>query len=334
LERLLSGDVMPRPASLSVELLRTLVSLVRNGGDAAAAARELKINQPSMSKRLRVFQHPKGLLPTPWVEREGHVWKLTPAGEQAFPAIQEIISRYRQLVGTPTSLPAGPIVAFACGQSAILGHVREALAQFRKQHPSSRVRIRTLRSQQRLKELAACGLDLAEVSQDETTAREIAGKPLMFWSMPSEPLVLAVAARSPWAAALAQFPEVTPLKPKAVSKLGAPLLLPEPGAASRRGFDRAMTKSGYFDSLSIELETGGWGALLTYAKDGHGAAVVSEIAAAAATGLVVRKLDPALFPPSENRLVARRKPGSKDEPDLSPEGEAFRDALLEAAVAK
>lgn len=326
---------MPRPASLSIELLRTLVAVVRNGGDAAAAARELKINQPSMSKRLRVFQHPAGALPRPWVEREGHVWRLTAAGEQAFPAVQEIIGRYRQLVGNPASLAAGPMVAFGCGQSAVLGHVRPALALFRKQHSGVRVRIRTLRSQQRLKELAACGLDLAEISQDETTAREIAGKPLMFWPMPSEPLVLAVATRSPWAAALAQIPDDTTLKPKAVAKLGAPLLLPEPGAAARRGFDRAMAKSGFLDGLSIELETGGWGALLAYAKDGYGAAIVSEVAAANSTsGLVVRKLDATAFPPTENRLVARRKPGTKDEPDLSAEGLAFRDALLEAAKMK
>jgi len=312
-----------------VELLRTLVSLVRHDGDAAATARELKINQPSMSKRLRVFQHPAGVLPRPWVERQGHVWRLTPEGERAFPAVQEIIRRYRQLVGNPTAMVAGPTVAFACGQSAVLGHARAALAQFRKQHPSVRVRIRTLRSQQRLKELAACGIDLAEISQDESTAREIAGKPLMFWQLPSEPLVLAVAARSPWASELAQA------RPRSSRSWTSRSRSWTRRLATIGGFDRAMSKAGVLEGMAVELETGGWAALLAYAKDGHGAAVVSEAAAASATGgLVIRKLDPAAFPPAENRLVARRKPGTKEEADLSVEGLAFRDALLDAAKMK
>ena len=324
---------MPRPPSLSVELLRTLVALVRNGGDATVTARELRINQPSMSKRLRVFQHPGGMLPRPWVERHGHTWKLTADGERSFPAVQEIIRRYRQLLSDPAAAPAGPLVALGCGQTAVGGHVRAALAGFRKDHPGVRVRIRTLRSRQRIEELVAGGLDLAEVSQDEPTIRQIARRPVVVWPLTSEPLVLVAGTKSPWGAALAKLPEDSAVKPKPLAKLAAPMLVPEAGAAPRRGFDRTMARAGVLDGLNIELETGGWGVLVAYARDGHGIAVVSKVALESEKpGLVIRELDPASFPPAETRLVARRKVASREDPDLSAEGEAFRLALL-AAVA-
>src|SRR5690349_2044595 len=48
--------VMPRRASLSVELLDTFLRLLENGGDAARTATELGLNQPSMSKRMALLQ--------------------------------------------------------------------------------------------------------------------------------------------------------------------------------------------------------------------------------------------------------------------------------------
>lgn len=48
---------MPRPSTLSLELLQTFLVLLRDDGDAAVTTRELDINQPSMSKRLSIFQH-------------------------------------------------------------------------------------------------------------------------------------------------------------------------------------------------------------------------------------------------------------------------------------
>ena len=60
---------MPRPATLTPELLNTFVTLVRLGGDAGAAKAKLGIEQPSMSKRLRYFQYPGPLIRKPWLDR-------------------------------------------------------------------------------------------------------------------------------------------------------------------------------------------------------------------------------------------------------------------------
>jgi hypothetical protein len=214
----------------------------------------------------------------------------------------------------------------------VTGHVRAALARFRREHPAVRVRIRTPRSRQRVRELAAGVVDLAEVSHDEPAARRIAGRPLVSWPLTSEPLVLVAAPATPWGAALAKLPARAALLPAAVAGLGAPMLLPEPGAAARRAFDRAM--AGVADELAVELETGGWAALVAYAEDGHGAAVVSRAAVRENHRLVVRPLDSAAFPPTQTRLIARRRPGTGADADLSPEGEAFRRAVLAAARGK
>lgn len=325
---------MPRPTSLSIELLRTLVSLVHNGGDAMSTARELGINQPSMSKRLRVFQHPGRLLKQPWVERHGHVWKLTDAGQRAYPGVEEVIRRYRQLLDEPNTGVSGPVVQFACGQTTVHGPAREALRRFRKSHPHTHVRVRTPRSRQRLESLAAGGIDLAEITHDEKAARRLARRPLVLWPFTLDPLVVVAGAKvkEDWAKALAAIPEGEPVRVKALVGLGAPMLLPEPGAAPREQFDQALSASNALDKLNVILETSGWGTLVEYAREGFGVAVVSRASLVPhEAALTIRPLDPATFPPTRTWLAARRRSGSRTEPDLSSEGLAFRQALMSAA---
>ena len=69
--------IMPRSVTLSFELLETVVALIRAGGEASSAMKSLKINQPTLSKRLKYLQHSGPLLERPWVERKGKTWVLT-----------------------------------------------------------------------------------------------------------------------------------------------------------------------------------------------------------------------------------------------------------------
>src|SRR5215831_3873086 len=80
---------MPRPVSLSLDLLRTFLLLNRNDGDAAKTTRELGINQPSMSKRLKYLQHsdPR-VLQRPWLYLDGKTWRLTEEGTKVLPAVE------------------------------------------------------------------------------------------------------------------------------------------------------------------------------------------------------------------------------------------------------
>ncbi len=314
---------MPRPPSLSLEHLVTLAALVRNGGDAAATTRELGINQPSMSKRLSVFQKAGPHLARPWLVRDGHTWRLTAAGERVFASVLEVVRRYRQLFDPPAEVGLG--VSIGCGQTAAAGLVRQAVGVFRKQFPGVRVRVRTMRSRQRVEEVAGGGLDLAEVSHDPKAVRRIAGRGMVAWELPAEPLVAVAAADGEWGKKLAKHRKDAPLTPAALRELNARWLLPDTTAPARAVIDRGLHAAG---EPEVAVETGGWGVLCEYAADGVGVAVVSA-AGVSGGGLVVRPLDPAAFPPTRTWLIARRL--GRDRPDLTAEAEAFRQLLIAAA---
>ena len=120
---------MPRSLTLSFELLETFVALIRHDGEAAAVMRELELNQPTLSKRLRHLQHKGALLDRPWLVREGKTWKLTTEGHKVWPAVEDLVDRHRNLeryvdLGGRTS--GNDSVHFACGQEMAAGLVRAA----------------------------------------------------------------------------------------------------------------------------------------------------------------------------------------------------------------
>src|ERR1700754_932860 len=111
---------MPRPPTLSPELLHTFVAVIHTNGDAAQAADRLGITQPSMSKRLAHLQHAGRAIRRPWLERQGKRWLLTPEGRRVFPAVEDVLRRYEQLTQfVGAAAPAA--LTFACGQEAAAG---------------------------------------------------------------------------------------------------------------------------------------------------------------------------------------------------------------------
>src|SRR5689334_19917323 len=130
--------MMPRSLSLSFELLRTFVTVIREDGDAARAMFALGINQPSISKRLAPFQHVGELLDRPWLVRNGKTWRLTEEGRRVWSAVSELVDRYENLQDfLEGGQGSSETVRFACGQQMAAGLVREALRQFRTEHPGA-----------------------------------------------------------------------------------------------------------------------------------------------------------------------------------------------------
>lgn len=132
---------MPRNARLTFELMETLVELVNCQGDASLAADRLGINQPSMSKRLKLLQDKNRVGPTPWVQRHGKTWSLTAEGTRSLPAVQQLL-RLEQSLTTDLDTRAAlfPTVSIACGQTAVTSVLRDPLAQFRRKFKDCRVR--------------------------------------------------------------------------------------------------------------------------------------------------------------------------------------------------
>lgn len=323
---------MPRSPALSYELLETFIRVVEADGNAAVAARQLDINQPSMSKRLAVLQKPGPLLPLPWLYREGKTWKSTPEGERVRPAVQEMIRRYEQLkqsLGAATT--DVPDVSLACGQEAIKDFVLTAVMRFRKLNPHARLCIATPSGRERIHGVITGMYDLALVTQESHDS--LYSEPLL-----EDRFVLAAVARLPKEESKAawhrRFLELPAEKSAPASALaGLPLLLPERGRGRREQFDQWAHRAGV-TVLDVALELGGWDAILTYAAAGLGVGFATERAARrfmqTQGKLEVRTLSKTAFPPDAVRLIARKAHGA-DRPLLNPLADAFYQTLREAA---
>ena len=278
------------------------------------------------------MQHAGPLLDRPWVERRGKTWELTEEGKRVWPAVLELVEGHENLQAflsgggnTPESAP----VRFACGQTMAAGLVREALRMFRKKDPRTVLRISTLRGRARIEGVSNGSLDLAIVTHDEPTILEIARRPLHIEPLVRHGLLLVCATDSPWSRAVRSLPR----EGVAVEGLERfPLIIPEVDAGVRKVLDEALRRRGVPARLDVALEIGGWGTILAYVRDGLGVGIVSEAAVVEPKGLIVRPLDPEVFPPIEARLIARRLAGSGDALDLSDHAEAWRAVLRRVAA--
>ena len=84
--------IMSRPANLPFELLQTFLLLVESRGNAKAATEQLRIKQPSMSKRLSRLQFPGKTLEHPWIFRDGKTWLPTAEGKRVLLLEDVIVS--------------------------------------------------------------------------------------------------------------------------------------------------------------------------------------------------------------------------------------------------
>jgi DNA-binding transcriptional LysR family regulator len=323
---------VPRPASLSFDLLETFVKLVDNQGDAAKTADELHINQPSMSKRLRYLQSSNRVLKRPWLVREGKSWNLTGEGQKALPAVQDLMKRYDQLVKfADNNQGHRPDLSFACGRQAAVDFVRVAFRQFYKKNKDARVRFATLRGESRIEGVATGSLDLACVTHGEAHIRHIARRELHVELIRTDRLALMCRIDSPWAHPLNRLPKSRlPL-----SALGQfPLILPEPDAGFRRTLDDTLRNQREVRRLDIRLEVGGWRSIKAYVEDVVGVGVISEsvIDDEDEKKFVIRYFEPSVIPATQMKLICRKQLDS-DQRDLSPLAATFYDELKAAAAA-
>ena len=322
---------MPRSVTLSFELLQTFVSLIRHEGEAAAVMRELELEQPTLSKRLKYLQHAGPLLDRPWLVREGKTWKLTAEGHKVWPAVEELVDRYQNLhtFVEEGGKPAGAApVHFACGQAMAAGLVRDALLEFRKKHPDARLRISTLRGRARIEGVSNGSLDLAIVTHDEPSILEIARRTLHIEPLATYRLALVCASGTKWESKLRALPKAG-APPEAFCSF--PLILPEPDAGIRKGLDEVLRSRGLLNKLDIALAIGGWATILAYVRDRFGVGLVSEGALTDSEGVTLRKLEPGSFDPIVARLICRRATGPREEPDLNEPTRAWYDELRRLA---
>ncbi|WP_084760072.1 LysR family transcriptional regulator [Zavarzinella formosa] len=312
---------MPRPASLSPELLSTFVTIVRTEGDATLAAEVLKINQPSMSKRLAFLQHAGRILRRPWIERVGKTWIITEEGRRVLPAAEELVHRYKLLAESIEEERAG--IVFGTGASLAVRYVRNTLEAFRKLLPTETVKISQRPARERVEGVANGSLDLAAVRMADADILEIAHRPLHIETLWDDPMLLVAESEKPFTDAGEDRPT-----PKSVAKM--PLLVPPPGSPLRIEFDRRCRDAGVGDRLNIVAEIGPWPTVLEYVKDGLGVGLLPRSAVPENNGLVSRPLPAKLAPLTKWQAICRKRAG-EDEFDLSAAGHAFLKSMRTAA---
>jgi len=307
--------------------METLVELVNSQGDASLAGDRLGVNQPSMSKRLKLLTDPERVGPLPWVQRRGKTWSLTAEGNRCLPAVRQLL-RLEQSLVTDLDVRAArqPTVSIACGQTAVTSVLRDPLAQFRKEFKDARVRISTPRGHVRIQGVANGTYDFALVTHDEDDIHRIAGRRLHIETLFNDPFVLICGKKAP--SGVRQNFENLPKRAAGLKELVRfPLILPEPDAGLRNGLDRAFRDGKVFDQIDIVLEVGGWSSILDFVREGWGIGIVTQSAILSDVGLLPpHLLDLPETPPTAVRFIARQQ-GVDGQLDLLPEAMRLAELL-------
>lgn len=323
---------MPRPTTLSIELLETFVTLIQHDGDAGQAARSLAINQPSMSKRMAHLNQAGAVLKRPWLRRDGKRWLLTEEGLRVLPSVTELIERYNALHGyTHAEAVRSPVMRFACGQTAAMGLVRRALSRFRQAHPDTPVRISTLRGPRRIEGVASGAIDLAIVSRSIDEIREMARGDLHIEELTRVGYSLVCSKSSAWATVFKDLPRDKPITLTQACQF--PLVTPEPDSRTREVFDEALQRHAANARPELSVQTGGWLTILDYVRDGHGVGLISDavlVGLDKTAALDIRSLHPRQIPPAPLHLIARPAANRKDGLDLTEAGRKWMTALRDS----
>ena len=312
----------PTKSVLTPDLCRTFVALIRLGGAPKAVAEELGLDEASISKRLRPLVRGRPPeLPRPWLVKTGRKFGLTDEGRRMLPAAEEQADRWAAFADTAAADRAAGVTV-ACGHEAAGGVVLAAAARFRALHPDAALRVAVVRGRQRVEGVVSGRYDLAVVTDNPAAVKEAARRPVAVEQLPDDELVLACAARGPWAAAFADG--ARPADARDVA--GWPLVLPEGDAAIRRRWDELLRRRDPSVVPVAAVEVGGWQVLLGYVLAGFGVGLVPRsVAAAAGAKVRVRALVGAIRPANRPAVV-----WLPNRPDARL-ADAFRAALTEAA---
>jgi LysR family positive regulator for ilvC len=323
---------MARPEHLPLELLETFVAIAKLEGNAAAAAKQLEISQPSISKRLaalrRATSEPDGQA---WLLLKGRRWKLTAEGQRVQGVVTDLVHRYAELERFVSSdRQSRSFVSIACGQEGASGFVKAAIERLIKDQPNARIRISTPRGKVRIEGVAGGQFDLAVVTDSPATIRQIARVDLHIHNLFDDQFVLVAnpAAKSGWAEKWNALPTDRPIMAKEL--VAFPFILPEPDASRRRQFDEWSFRASA-QPFDVILETGGWQTILEYTNSGLGVGLVTlssleGFQSRRATKLNYRLLSTKEFPPDAVRLIARKAHG-KNEPELTEAAKGLYEAL-------
>lgn len=239
--------------------MRSLVAVAEYGSITEAAS-AIGLSQSALSRRMAQLE---GSLEAQLLERRGHGIALTSTGQLVLEEAQVMVQRYERLrrrVQEHLALESG-VVRIGGGATAVAFALPQAIAAFRRQHPSLVFQVREAGSLEIESAVRRDILDLGVVTSPVRSG-ELKGVP---WLRDE---ILLVAAR--------QHP-LSSQKRVEVSELqGQNLIGFEAGTAVRRLIDSALRAAGVEPHVMMELRS--VGAILRMVESTGSLAFVSELA--------------------------------------------------------
>jgi DNA-binding transcriptional LysR family regulator len=297
-----------------LESLQALVTFAETGG-VAAAAQALDVPQPTVSRRLQVFQRPDESGEAILVRR-GRNLRLSEKGRVALAAVRDLVAQYAQfdrfLRGKQANVQ---IVRLGTGQFGARHYLPGALAGLRRRGVLCEVRAETVRGQERILGVAEGRYDLALVTHDAQQVQTILSASA---NRRVQLLVEPLAAHAFCVIAPRGSKLATELRARSESR-SAPIEL-----LSRFDLVGLDRQSGIRTQLEAEFHklrvplrfvdeasVGGWAAAKEYARHGLGAAIVPlpELDPADFQDFAIRKL-PERFRVTDYLVQRPTSPGS------------------------
>ena len=144
---------------------QALLAFVEAGG-VAAAAEALALPQPTISRRLQIFQRRDAAGETILV-RQGRNLRLSEKGHAALPAIRELVSQYEQfsqfLKGARAAVQ---VIRIGTGQFGAQHYLPRALSELHRRKIDCEVRAESVRGRDRILGVVEGRFDLALVTHD------------------------------------------------------------------------------------------------------------------------------------------------------------------------
>lgn len=185
-----------------IELMQTFVRIVE-AGSLSAAAVQMGMTQPTVSRRLQALEHSLGLR---LLQRSTHAMKLTEEGERCFARAKELLGNWdafeADLRGS-TDVPEGSlrvVVPHAIGQQQLVG----PLAEYLQRHPRVSVEWRLYdQTPEFITGGIDCAIHIGAVEDPSVVAVKIAEVPRIVVAAPA---VLGTVTPPVHASELAQLP--------------------------------------------------------------------------------------------------------------------------------
>lgn len=236
---------------------------VAAAGSIGAAARQLKVAQPSVTERLRrLEQHLRLSL----LQRSARGTELTAEGAAVADWAHEVLAASDRLEAGIAALRHRHDSQLRVAASMTIAEylLPHWLAEMRQTSPHTSVALRVCNSEQVIKALNNDEADVGFIEGPHNPAE------LHSYVVARDELVVAVAAGH----------ELTrhrnPLTPEELRS--APLILREPGSGTREAFEQAVAGAGEAQALAPHLELGSTAALRAAVLTSQGAGVLSRLA--------------------------------------------------------